>query len=275
MERPRIRVRLLPSACDAHAPLQYANTFVLNGTVAIDAGSLGFNGSPRTQSRVRHVVLTHCHADHIASLPMLLINNALPGVDPIEVWGSADTLDALRQHVFNDRIWPDLERIAPPGEPFVHFREFRPGEPFEVDGLVMTAVAVDHTVPTVGLLVEARGALDPEDPGHTAHTGHTTSLVIGGDSGPTDELWERAGELEGLRAVFLEASYPERELELAGLAKHLTPSLFAGEARKLPAGVPMYAVHLKPAHQEVICAELRALGLDDLHIVEPGREYTF
>ena len=64
MASPDIRVRLLPSACGPERALQYANTFVLNDTIAIDAGSLGFNGSPATQSRVRDILLTHCHADH-------------------------------------------------------------------------------------------------------------------------------------------------------------------------------------------------------------------
>ncbi|MFT5049510.1 MAG: ribonuclease BN (tRNA processing enzyme) [Chlamydiales bacterium] len=257
-----IRVRLLPSACGAggaDSTLQYANSFVINDTIAVDAGSLGFNGSPATQSVVRNILLTHGHADHIASLPMLLINDYDPQRESIQVWGTEDTLDVLKQHVFNDRVWPDLDRIGTPEAPFVRFRELVPGQPVEIEGLRFTPVPVDHTVPTIGFLLEAQGK----------------SLVIGGDSAPTEELWLCAGRLAGLRGVFLETSFPDREHDLAVASKHLTPARFAGEVAKLPAGTPMYAVHFKPGHQAEICAELAQLGLADLCIVEPGREYTF
>ena len=55
-----MKAMLLPSALAAE-PYQYLTTFLVNGTVAIDAGSLGLCGSPEEQSRVRHVFLTHAH----------------------------------------------------------------------------------------------------------------------------------------------------------------------------------------------------------------------
>src|SRR5262245_8376441 len=74
LARPRLmKAMLLPSALAA-GPHQYLTTFLVNGTVAIDAGSLGLYGSPQDQSRVRHVFLTHAHMDHVASLPIFLEN---------------------------------------------------------------------------------------------------------------------------------------------------------------------------------------------------------
>ena len=47
-------------------------------TVAIDAGCLGFWGTPQEQARVRHVLLSHTHMDHLASLP-IFVENAYEG----------------------------------------------------------------------------------------------------------------------------------------------------------------------------------------------------
>ena len=196
----------------------------------MDAGSIGFVGSPEAQRRVRTVILTHSHADHIASLPILLINDHQPGTDCIRVWATRETRECLRRDVFNDRIWPDLDALGTAADPFVEWREIRSEEPFEVEGLRFTAVPVDHTVPTVGFLVEGDGV----------------SVVLGGDSAPTDLIWQRARGLEGLRGVFLEASFPNEEQDLADASGHLTPATFGGEVAKLPAGVPGVARPIKP-----------------------------
>src|SRR5205823_12507757 len=71
--RVRMKVMLVPSALTA-GPRQYLTAFLVGDSVAIDAGSLGFYGSPAEQARIRHVFLTHTHLDHIASLPIFLEN---------------------------------------------------------------------------------------------------------------------------------------------------------------------------------------------------------
>src|SRR4051794_27866627 len=87
---------------------QYLSTYIINGTIAIDAGCLGLYGSPEQQAAVGHVFLTHAHADHIASLPFFIENVwcATPAC-PI-VYGSPQTLDTVRRSIFNNEVWPDL-----------------------------------------------------------------------------------------------------------------------------------------------------------------------
>ena len=254
-----IRVRLLPSAVGGQAHQQYANTFLINETTGIDAGSLGFNGTPEEQSRVREILLTHSHADHIASLPILLINTFSPDRKCARVWATTETETTLRKHVFNDEVWPDLDRIGSPGAPFVRWGRLTPEQPVVIDGLRYTPIPVNHTVPTVAFLVESRDV----------------SLVIGGDTAPTNLLWEKACGLANLKGVFLETSFPNRESELAVAAKHLRPATFALEVAKMPQGTPFYAVHFKPDMAREIEDELQALGLPHLEIVQPGREYCF
>ena len=250
-----MKAMLLPSALAA-APYQYLTTFLVNGTVAIDAGSLGLYGSPEDQSHVRHVFLTHAHMDHVASLPIFLENVSDDSAHCPTVYAPAEVLEVLRGDLLNDRVFPDFERLSRAGPPLVKLETLAPGRPVHVAGLCVTAVAVDHVVPTFGYVVsDAKSA-----------------FVFVTDTGPTDAIWELARRTPNLRAVFLEVTFPEDQAWLAGVAKHLTPKLFAGEIRKLPAGVAVYAIHLKARCVEAVRAEVEALKLSQVSILEPGRE---
>ena len=60
---------------------------------------------------------------------------------------------------------------------------------------------------------------------------------------------------------------------MAEKSKHLTTSQFLDEITKLDQVVPLYAIHLKAEFHDQIVCELQALGLDNLKIAQPGREY--
>src|SRR5437764_600685 len=111
---PFMKLTLLPSALGAAgAPAaQYLSSALVNDTIALDAGCLGFHGTPDDQARVRHVLLTHSHLDHVASLPIFLENGHEGRGDGVNIYASAATLDALRRHFFNDQIWPDFVALS-------------------------------------------------------------------------------------------------------------------------------------------------------------------
>ena len=161
--------------------------------------------------------------------------------------------------MFNDRVWPDFIGMSESGTPFVKVEALEPGRPVLAAGLRLTPVAVDHVVPTLGFLVES-----PE-----------VMIAIPSDTGPTDSFWREAGASPNLKAVFLEASFPNAMSELARVSKHLTPAMFAAEARKLPRPVPFIAVHIKPRFYDQVVAELNALAMPGLRIGRPGESYEF
>ncbi len=63
--------------------------------------------------------------------------------------------------------------------------------------------------------------------------------------------------------------------ELAEVAKHLTPALFAREAAKVKNNVAVIAVHIKARHYPRIIEELKALALPNLEIGRTGKIYQF
>jgi ribonuclease BN (tRNA processing enzyme) len=257
-----VRVTLLPSSIGSHGSdelCQYLITYLFNETLAIDAGSLGLYGSPAEQSRVRHVLISHTHIDHTATLPIFVENAYEARSDCVTIHAGAEVLEGIQRDMFNDRIWPDFVELSRGHVPFLNLNPIEPFQPIDLEGLTITPVPVDHVVPTLGFVV----------------TQADRSVVIASDTGPTEDLWRAANRAPGLAAVFLEASFPNELLDLATISKHLTPELFGQEVAKLERSALVIAVHLKARYRERIVAELRALGLPKLEIATPGTEYVF
>ena len=106
-----MKIRLLPGNFVDPKGFQSLTSFLIDDAVAIDAGSLGFALPPEKLSRVRNVILTHTHVDHIASLP-IFISEVFHSLDePISLFATRESIECLREHIFNNRIWPDFERI--------------------------------------------------------------------------------------------------------------------------------------------------------------------
>jgi ribonuclease BN (tRNA processing enzyme) len=249
-----MKVMLVPSALTA-APRQYLTTFLIGDSVAIDAGSLGFFGSPADQARIRHVFLTHTHLDHIASLPIFLENVSDDSTRCPTIHGLPEVLDVVCRDVLNDRLFPDFVRLSRDGPALLKLQPISPFHPICLEGLCLQAVPLNHVVPTVGYVI---------DDGKAA-------IAIVTDTGPSDAIWELCNRTPSLRAVFLEVTFPESMTWLADASKHLTPSLFAGELRKLKADVPIYAIHLKARFFEQVLREVELLNLPNVRLLEPGK----
>jgi ribonuclease BN (tRNA processing enzyme) len=253
-----VKITLLPSSlgADAGGTLQYLTSFLIDDALAIDAGCLGFFRTAREQAVIKHVLLSHSHMDHIASLPIFL-ENASGGPSVVTVHASEWVLNCLQSDLFNDRIWPDFIRLSRKGEPLLSTAVLTPLVPVHLDGLTITPVPVDHVVPTFGFLVEDA----------------TTAVAISADTGPTEEIWRRADSLLNLKAVFLEVAFPNAMADLAAEAKHHTPRSFGEEIRKLRLPIPVFAYHIKARFREQVMKELHELGLPNLMIAQAGRPY--
>ena len=257
-----MKVTLVPSTVVGSGPehYQFTSSAVLNDTVAIDAGCLGFCRSAQEQARVRHVLVSHTHIDHVASLP-IFVENAYEGKrDCVILYGSSHVLDSCQRDLFNDRVWPDFFALSKDSDkPFLKAVPFEAGQTIELEGLRITAVALNHVVPTVGFLVEdAHGA-----------------VAFVSDTAPTEEIWRVASATANLKAVFLEATFPDELGWLAEVSKHLTPALMAAELKKLARQVRIIIVHIKAHYQTQVIAQLKALDLPTLEIGQFAVPYHF
>jgi len=108
--------------------------FLIDGETALDAGSLTEALPLAAQRRVRRVVLTHAHLDHVASLPFLL-ENLYGRRQPLEVIAPAPVLATLRRHIFNGVAWPDFTRLPSRARPTLAYRPIPADRPFRAGGL--------------------------------------------------------------------------------------------------------------------------------------------
>lgn len=233
---------------------------LVNDTIAIDAGAIGFFSSPDEQAKVRHLFLTHTHLDHVASLPIFIENVFRGGESPVVIHAPSLVIDCLQKDMFNDRIWPDFIALSKnPQSRFLQIQIQEPGETVEVDGVRLTSIPLNHVVPTVGFLLE-------DAKGTVAFITDTTS---------TDAIWDRLNRCDNLRAVFMEVTFPNEQDWLANVSMHLTPKLFAQELAKLKKQVPIHVLHLKGRFHKQVEREVLELGLPNVHITQFLRAYKY
>ena len=248
-----MRIRVL-GAHGGASPHHRQTSFLLNDDVCLDAGAVADALPLVEQARVRSVLVTHAHLDHVASLPFLLENVFGRTVSPVEVAAPAEVIVSLRRHVFNDDLWPDFSRLAGSQVPGVAFRTLPEEKPAPVSGFTVTPVPVNHVVPAYGYLVSDGDG----------------TVVFSGDTGPTEKLWAAARAARDVRAVFVECSFPNALSDVAAVSRHLTPETLRGELAKMPPAVPVYLYHMKPPGLEALAAEVAALGEPRLRILRDG-----
>ena len=256
-----MKITLIPSdfTGPGAAPQQYSTCFLVNDCIAIDAGALGFYRSPAEQATVRHLFLSHTHIDHLASLPIFLENIAGLGQAPVNIYASAEVEYCLRNDLFNDRLWANFIDLTHDGGHFLTLHPIASGQAVEVEGLRITPVAVDHAVPTLGFLLEDKAA----------------AVIITSDTGATEEIWRRANQTTNLKAIYLEAAFPNAHEQLAQLTGHLTPAGFIREMQKVKRPATWYAVHVKARFREEVTRELLAAGLPNVEIAKFGVPIEF
>ena len=238
-------------------------SFLVGDTVAVDAGAITRALSIDEQRTIQHVLVTHTHMDHTASLPFLIENIFGATSEPLTIYCTQSVLGAVRRHLFNNDTWPDFSSIPNQLYPSVKFEVIEPERPFVISGvpggdLEVTAIPVNHIVPTHGLLLR-------QGP---------TSLMFTSDTGPTERIWEVANATSDLAALITECSFPNRLQEVADVSLHLTPQTLARELAKLGGDVPVYLYHFKPPYVDELRAELATTDLPR-PVVELVQDHTY
>lgn len=258
-----MKIKLLPSHIDSEGRAtseQHLTCFVIDDCVAVDAGSIAIALTRDQRRQIHDVIVTHAHMDHIATLPIFVDDLYASLKEPIRIHSTPQIIDSLERDVFNWNVYPRFSQLKNEYGPVMEYVPIPFREEFTVAHLRVTAIPVDHIVPTVGLIVANDKAV----------------VAFSSDTGETNEFWEVINESPQLSALIVESSFPSSMDHLAKDARHLTPATLAKELSKLSNdALEILAVHIKPAYRETVAAELLALGNARLRVMEPGKTYTW
>lgn len=258
-----MKIQLLPSSFDAQgrATLEQRLTcFIIDDRVTVDAGSIAIALTDAQRNTVRDIIITHPHMDHIASLPIFVDDLFAQLEEPVRIHATDEVIALLERDVFNNNVYPRFSDLENSKGRVMDYVPIRIGEEFRVAHLRVTAVRVNHIVPTVGLLVSDGKA----------------TVAFSSDTAETDDLWRLINSAPKLDALLIEASFPNSMHQLARVSKHLTPASMSQELQKLNHnGMDILAVHLKAAFRDTLIKELAALGIPKLRAMDPGHVYEW
>lgn len=258
-----MRVQLLPSSFDSqgHATSEQRLTcFLIDECVAVDAGSIALALTAEQRQGVRDIIVTHPHMDHIACLPIFIDDLFETLESPVRVHATPEVIELLERDVFNWNVYPRFSELKNEFGPVMEYVPIPTGKEIRVAHLTVTAVAVNHIVPTVGLVVSDGKSI----------------IAFSSDTAETDEFWNLINRAPRIDALLIEASFPNSMAKLAEVSRHFTPASLQRDLLKLTHnGLDILAVHIKPAYRQMVIDELNALNIPRLDVMEPGRTYSW
>jgi ribonuclease BN (tRNA processing enzyme) len=256
--RRRIAVKFRVLGCSGgQLPGYNLSSFLIDDSLLIDAGSTTAVLSLAAQQKIRDILVTHIHLDHVMALGTLADNLYGKCKVPINVWSVGRVIDGLAKSFFNNQVWPDFTRITGPTQrvPVLRLHSLRERKATTVGGHSITAIRVGHVVPTIAFLVETKNS----------------ALLHVGDTGPTNKVWSFARKHGNLSALVIEASFPNRLQDVADVSRHLTPQTLLQELDKLAMKSPQILItHLKPEFRQEVIRELRKLKGHRLRVLRDG-----
>jgi ribonuclease BN (tRNA processing enzyme) len=250
-----VKIKVL-GASGSEVPGRNCPAFLVDETLLLDAGTIGLALNIREEHRLKQILLTHAHFDHIKGIPFLLDNLVVRETgNTVTVMSGKDVIETLRKNIFNDRIWPDFTRIPTPENPVLRYRVLHPSRPVELNNYRVFLQKVHHTVPAYGYIIVK---------------GNGKAVAYTGDTGPTDLFW-RSMSSHDVQCLIVEVSFPNRLGELALKSGHLTPALLEKEIAKMSPRPPkIFAMHVKPQYHGEIEKEIAALRHNSLELLMEG-----
>lgn len=234
-------------------------SLLIDQDILIDVGSGVGDLTLDEMAALRHVFITHSHLDHIAFLPLLL-DSIFERLDaPLQVHAQPATLQALREHIFNWKIWPDFSVLPHPQSPVVTLVEMTPERVVTVEERTLEMIPVNHTVPGVGFRIACPSG----------------ALAFSGDTTTNDSLWDALNAHDRLDILIVEAAFGDHNRALSQLARHYCPSLLAQDLVKLKHDPLICITHNKPGDEAVIFAECeRVIAGRKLHRLHGGEVFV-
>ncbi len=223
---------------------------LIDGMLALDAGSLTRALSADELRGIRAIILSHRHFDHVRDLPTLGLALRDTG-RTVDIYAIQDTVDFVAAKLLDGSLFPDSLNSPSPENPTLRLNTVQFHQEFKVLGYTAMAVPVPHAVPAAGFQIASDGV----------------SLFYTGDAGRgLSAAWKHVAPSTLLTEVTFGNENGAWALEVGHLTPHLleeTLVSFNEERGYLP---KVIVTHMNPPWEVKIKTELRQLarklGLD-------------
>jgi ribonuclease BN (tRNA processing enzyme) len=219
-------------------------SLLIDDILAIDAGALTSSLSQVAQQKLKAVLLTHQHYDHIRDIPALGMNFLLHE-KTIEIYATQITYSVLSSHLLDDIIYPNY-MTKPTGKPSLRFRALEAGKEETIAGYTVLPVPVNHAVPAVGYQITSS---DGKKVFYTADTG----------PGLADAWKQISPDL-----LIIEVTALNKYHDFALQSGHLTAELLQQELesfREIKGHLPQIVlVHMNPIDEKGIKTEIAVVA---------------
>lgn len=215
--------------------------FSLHGV--IDAG---FLPKPTDNDFIKHVFISHTHLDHICAIALYVDNYFARLKDSICIYASKESIENLKEHFFNNKIWPDFSRIKLSNGKFaIKYKEINAGEKLKIDSITIEPVKSYHTKGSFGFILSYR----------------KNSIYFTSDTYYHDDIVNLINSRKDIKQVIADVSFDSVSEKLAKDSKHLTPKLLKHIQEQVRDNVIFHVFHVKYDYQKNIEKELKELDI--------------
>lgn len=219
-------------------------SFLVDNVLAVDAGSLTSELTFLEQEKIKAILLSHGHYDHIRSVPSFIFNNLQRST---KVYGSNETLNILSSHLFDGVIYPKFTEPTPfLKKPPIQLIPIKPSSIITIEGYQVLSLPVNHITGSIGFEI-------------TSNTGK--KIFYTGDTGSgLSTLWDHISP----DLLIIDVTFPDRLSKLAKNARHLCPKLLKKELREFHQNKGYYPeiklIHLSPKYEDEIKKEIQTVS---------------
>ncbi len=219
-------------------------SFLIDDIIAVDAGSLTSELTFLEQKKIKAILLSHGHYDHIREVPAFAFNNS---DRTTQVIATQQTLEILSSHLIDGVVYPEftsdtsfLRKATIQLVPVEFFHRH------DIEDYELTAIPMKHPLNGVGFEIVTRDG---------------KRIFYTGDTGPgLLSVWE----IVSPQLLIADVTWPNSLGHVAETTCHMCPEMLEKELihfRQLKGYLPrVIVIHLSPQYEPEIEKEIREIA---------------